>query len=127
MNLSSVTLSHAGTVESMPDLQTGEVVMPKQRIKKDKPATKVPKHPKQSTGKSLQQTFQPFHPPKRSHADTDDEGFESEMVALERIDVQKKYLKRFFTAKGKRTGYGRDLPAGSMAMHNISFGTKGRF
>ena len=49
------------------------------------------------------------------------------MVTLERIDTQKKFLKRFFSAKGKRTGYGRELPAGSMAMHNISFGTKGRF
>jgi len=50
----SESLSHAGTVESLPDPHTGETVMPKHRIQKDKP-----KAPKQAStikvqGKPLQ-------------------------------------------------------------------------
>jgi len=53
--------------------------------------------------------------------------FESEMVTLERIDLQKKVLMKSFTVRGKKINYGREILAHSMALRNMSFGVKGRY
>jgi len=53
--------------------------------------------------------------------------FESEMIALERIDLQKKVLMKLFTVKGKKINYGRERLAHSMTLRNMSFGVKGRY
>lgn len=49
------------------------------------------------------------------------------MVALERIDTQKKLLLRSFTAKNKKMAFGREIPSHSLALRNVSFGVKGRY
>ena len=56
----------------------------------------------------------------------EDNEFESDMVTLERIDLQKKFLRRSYTVKSKRA-----LAAGrepfTLALRNCSFGIKGRY
>jgi len=67
------------------------------------------------------------HRVKPAKVVTEDIEFESEMVAFERIDAQKKLLLRSFTAKGKKMAFGREIPSHSLSLMNVSFGVKGRY